>query len=115
VDGFCTDIAINQRTYFGEMMAGMDKLYGTKSQRMELFKWCSQNKPELMVLFYKRDKEELDGYSDDCEFCIGNFGVSNLNWLSKNCPIEWVKEHAKDNIELFVALFGKEHLEDENE
>lgn len=70
-------------------MAGIDKIYGTQGQYLELEKWLDDNHPD-----YKRYLYPKDGYDKDYR-PISNFPSKIDDWLKENCTINFVQDRLK--------------------
>ena len=65
-------------------MAAIDKIYGTREQRAQLYAWCVANRPDILRYIYSWD------WDDDGVHPITNFPVWADWWLYFHCPIGWV-------------------------
>jgi hypothetical protein len=85
----------NKRTFLSynseEIVAAIDKIYGTKAQFDEFYSWCNENKPDVLKHFYIGDSDWDDGK----QHAITNFPMVVDKWMLKNCSIVWVKEYIK--------------------
>lgn len=97
-------------------MGGIDKIYGTQAQYIELAVWLLQNEKrilckvgssyqmgiEIPVFEYKfpssflYDKPEKESKVVP----IANFPPDIDKWLIENCPIEWVRYRLKEQYNL---------------
>ena len=66
-------------------MAGIEKMYGTHKQYLELKKWLKKNKPLALKEMYP---EEM--YDDKSNRCIARFKTRTDMWLLEHCKIPWV-------------------------
>jgi hypothetical protein len=66
-------------------MAGIDKIYGTRDEAIELHRWIKRHRPKEMRRLYP-----IDGYEDCLEQPLSNFSTSTDNWLARKCPLPFV-------------------------
>lgn len=71
-------------------MAGIDKIYGTQGQYLELEKWLDNYCPD-----YKRYLYPKDGYNNNYR-PISNFPLEIDEWLKENCPLDFVQKRLKE-------------------
>jgi hypothetical protein len=71
-------------------MAGIDKIYGTKEQWEELFRYLAINRPQYCKFLYS------PWGSTGEPMMISNFPVYADRWLWKHCPLLWVKDRLKE-------------------
>jgi len=71
-------------------MAGIDKIYGTQRQYLELEKWLNENNKKAIDELYPKD-----GYDKNYR-PISNFSSVTDKWLKENCPIEFVQKRLKE-------------------
>jgi hypothetical protein len=71
-------------------MAGIDKIYGTQGQYLELAKWLDDNCPD-----YKKYLYPENGYNKEYR-PISNFRSDVDEWLKKNCPLGFVQKRLKE-------------------
>ena len=90
-------------------MAGIDKIYGTQEQYLELEKWLLENQKPIKS-FVGWCSEQGDQYEDvlptDCLYDkegydkehrpISNFGSAIDEWLKENCPLDFVQKRLKE-------------------
>lgn len=90
-------------------MAGIDKIYGTQEQYLELKKWLIKNqKPIKCLVGWSSDTgDEFEdvlptdclydevGYSDK-DRPISNFCSGIDKWLKENCPLDFVQKRLKE-------------------
>jgi len=69
-------------------MAGIDKIYGTNEQWMELWQYLARHRPQYVKFLYPPF-----GYVEPRP--ISNFPVYADRWLYKYCPLKWVKSRIK--------------------
>lgn len=90
-------------------MAGIDKIYGTQGQYLELRKWLIKNQKPIksLVSWCSVDGDEYeDVLPTDCLYDeegydkkhrpISNFGTAINNWLKENCPLDFVQKRLKE-------------------
>lgn len=69
-------------------MAGIDKIYGSKTQLKNLRDWLTKNKPEYLryvtILSDIPENEKV--------FAISNFPKEADLWLYLNCPIKTITD-----------------------
>ena len=71
-------------------MAGIDKIYGTEQQLIELRAWLKKNKPEYLK--YTNDPDS-DNYNKSADIVqISNFPEEADVWLYKHCPIKHITD-----------------------
>ena len=71
-------------------MAGIDKIYGTQKQFLELEKWLDNNCPD-----YKRYLYPKNEYNKDYR-PIANFSSDVDEWLKEKCPLDFVQARLKE-------------------
>ena len=90
-------------------MAGIDKIYGTQGQYLELEKWLLDNQKPIKSLV-GWCSEESDQYEDvlptDCLYDkegfdekhrpISNFTSAIDEGLKENCPLDFVQKRLKE-------------------
>jgi hypothetical protein len=75
-------------------MAGIDKVYGTYIQWVELHNWVANSKrPQYCKYFYTTPPYSSDG---SITGCIMNTPVHVDVWLWENCPFDWLKERLQE-------------------
>jgi len=76
-------------------MAGIDKIYGTQEQLVELRGWLEMNNPEALdyVAPVEREFPHIEGTGIRS---ISNFPEKIDVWLLDNCPIEFVTNRIKE-------------------
>ncbi len=72
-----------------KIMAGIDKIYGTQEQYIELEKWLSDNNKKAISGLYPKE-----GYDKEYR-PISNFSEKTDKWLLDNCPLTWVTDRIK--------------------
>lgn len=70
-------------------MAGIDKIYGTREQYIELKQWLKQNRPSALKDLYDEEQENRE------RMAISNFSENTDMWLLKHCPLIWVTDYIK--------------------
>lgn len=76
-------------------MAAIDKIYGTKAQRIELGEWLMANRAELTLYLSPLEFWEKPDWATG-EHWISCFTVRADIWLAQNCPIPWVLDALKE-------------------
>ena len=71
-------------------MSGIDKIYGTQVQYLELAKWLDDNCPDYKKYLYSKN-----GYNKEYR-PISNFRLDVDEWLKKNCPLGFVQKRLKE-------------------
>ena len=75
----------------GEVMASIEKIYGSNEQYDEFRLWIEKNKREYLIYFYERgDYDEHSPHGYDKSRPITNFPERADRWLIANCPLAWV-------------------------
>ncbi len=67
-------------------MAGIDKIYGTKKQHLELKDWLQAFDEEMLP--YLSDPDTQEGKT----IVISNFPMAMDEVLWIHCPLKWVKK-----------------------
>lgn len=65
-------------------MAAIDKIYGTRQQRAQLYSWCVANRPDILRYIYAWD------WDDNKVHPITNFPVWADWWLYFHCTLGFV-------------------------
>ena len=90
-------------------MAGIDRIYGTQAQYIELKNWLLENqKPIKSLVGWSSDTGDEyddvlptdclydeDGYNEEHR-PISNFGSAIDKWLEENCPLDFVQKRLKE-------------------
>ena len=90
-------------------MAGIDKIYGTQEQYLELEKWLLQNQKPIRSLVGWNSEESYqyedvlptdflypkEGYNKKHQ-PISNFGRAIDEWLKQNYPLDFVQKRLKE-------------------
>lgn len=88
-------------------MAGIDKIYGTQRQYMELRDWLLENEVPIICEIssdYNDENTELlpsafllseNGFNENYR-PIANFLPEMDEWLMENCPIDFVQKRLKE-------------------
>lgn len=99
-----------------------DELFYVKSFKEASFFyiWCSLWKPSLMnkfienLAFYENDfnkkKERIDNkecYIKDIKIPIASFSEKEYKWLKWHCPLDFVREHLKNDLGIKDYWFYK--------
>lgn len=71
-------------------MAAIDKIYGTKSQCIELRNWLKKNRKR-----YLKCMRSAKGMKENEDWPISNFSKEADLYLLTNCPIKWVTDYIK--------------------
>jgi hypothetical protein len=76
-------------------MAGIDKIYGTRDQCQQLYKWVKKHRPKALRYVYNPEWVSSEWKPTDI-FSISNFPVSVDAWLARKCPLPFVLEALAD-------------------
>lgn len=76
-------------------MAGIDKIYGTRDQCAQLYKWIKKHRPKALRYVYNPDWVSSEWKPTDV-FSISNFPVSVDAWLARKCSLPFVLQSLSD-------------------
>lgn len=92
-------------------MAAIDKIYGTRKQYDEFFKWAKENEPDIVKYFYLYNERDWPKPSNDSRV-IASFPVNIdallfFTWLTDrdNAPPEWVIKQIMDQYDVDEKMF----------
>ena len=70
-------------------MAGIDKIYGTREQCVQLYRWIKKHRPKALRYVYNPDWI-TDAWGQTDTYSISNFPVAVDAWLARKCNLPFV-------------------------
>ena len=74
------------------IMAGIEKIYGNRSQYEELYEFLEKNKPEFLNGMIQANKPK----DDETIRPVSSFTVKQDEWLYENCDIDFVTDRIEE-------------------